>query len=142
MYIKDPIKSECNIFNCFLSIIYFFEIYTYYRKELLNAGKDCWGGCGRRQGPCEWCGSGLCCRKGWWDTRNGCDGSIGENGKGHVCAPGITLTFSIQSFIFHKKYFSWSFNDFYVFFLSHYSAFHSDDRSSGRANNSTKFIAQ
>ena len=36
---------------------------------VLNYGRDCWRGCGRRQGPCEWCGSGLCCRKGWWENR-------------------------------------------------------------------------
>ena len=55
---------------------------------VLNYGRDCWRGCGRQQGECDWCGSGVCCRKGWWDTRNGCDGSIGIARKGHVCVEG------------------------------------------------------
>merc|ERR1739844_183165 len=50
---------------------------------LQNKGKDCWWGCGRRQGECSWCGDGMCCRLGW--TGNGCDGKMGEAGKGHVC---------------------------------------------------------
>ena len=192
MYNKVQIKSKYKIFNVFAIIHLIFELYTYCQKELLNAGKDCWGGCGRRQGPCDWCGSGLCCRKGWWDTRNGCDGSIGEDGKGHVCAPvpnlnelrnagkdcwrgcgrqqgpcdwcgsgfccrkgwwdkrngcdgsigedgkghvcapGMTLTPKIQSLIFIKrnKDIIWNIGNLYVFFLSHFSTFHSDDRSS------------
>jgi len=52
---------------------------------VLNEGIDCWIDCEQQQGPCEWCGSGVCCRKGWWDTSNGCDGTIGMAGKGHVC---------------------------------------------------------
>ena len=49
-----------------------------------NEGIDCWNGCGRKQGACAWCGDdGMCCRIGW--TGNGCDGNMGEAGKGHVC---------------------------------------------------------
>eukprot|EP00931_Biecheleriopsis_adriatica_P092967 TRINITY_DN6671_c0_g2_i8.p1 TRINITY_DN6671_c0_g2~~TRINITY_DN6671_c0_g2_i8.p1 ORF type:complete len:871 (-),score=95.55 TRINITY_DN6671_c0_g2_i8:91-2703(-) len=49
-----------------------------------NYGKDCWGGCGHKQGPCQWCGSeGMCCRFGW--DGNGCDG-LGIQGQNrHVC---------------------------------------------------------
>jgi hypothetical protein len=54
-------------------------------KPLLNENKDCWGGCGAKQGPCSFCGSGNCCRKGWWDTSNGCSGASGVHGMGHVC---------------------------------------------------------
>ena len=59
-------------------------------KAVLNAGKDCWRGCGRKQGACDWCGAGVCCRKGWWDTRNGCDGSIGGNRR-HECVEGMRI---------------------------------------------------
>ena len=52
-----------------------------------NEGQDCWGGCAGQQGICSWCGPfGMCCRFGWADTSNGCDGSIGVEGLGHVCA--------------------------------------------------------
>ena len=60
---------------------------------LRNFGVNCWNQCDRKQGPCGFCGTGLCCRKGWSDTSNGCDGSVGINGKGHVCASkGTTIT--------------------------------------------------
>ena len=45
----------------------------------MNAGVDCWEKCGGKQGPCDWCGNGRCCKKGWPDTSNGCDGSFGGN---------------------------------------------------------------
>jgi hypothetical protein len=57
--------------------------------SLKNAGKDCWGGCGAKQGKCNWCGSGMCCRKGWHDKSNGCDGALGISGKGHVCVDDV-----------------------------------------------------
>lgn len=50
-----------------------------------NYGKGCWWGCRRKQGPCNWCGTGSCCRFGWRDKRNGCDGTLGIRHKGHVC---------------------------------------------------------
>lgn len=50
-----------------------------------HAGEDCWGGCNAKQGPCGWCGTGMCCRNGWGDKSNGCDGRLGIPGKGHVC---------------------------------------------------------
>lgn len=52
-----------------------------------NAGTDCYGACGQVQGPCEFCGSGSCCRLGWDDTSGGCDGSLGLQNRGHVCGP-------------------------------------------------------
>ena len=54
---------------------------------LEHKGEDCWVGCHYQQGPCAWCGTGTCCRKGWADTANGCDGSLGMEGLGHVCVP-------------------------------------------------------
>ena len=43
---------------------------------LKNQGKDCWTGCNRTQGMCDWCGfDGWCCRKDW--IGNGCDGNFG-----------------------------------------------------------------
>jgi len=53
---------------------------------LQNAGKDCWEGCRTKQGQCSWCGTGSCCRMGW--KGNGCDGTMGILGKGHVCVAG------------------------------------------------------
>jgi hypothetical protein len=50
---------------------------------LLNAGQNCWGACQSQQGPCAWCGSGSCCRKGL--AGNGCDGLIGDPDH-HVCS--------------------------------------------------------
>ena len=52
-----------------------------------NQGQNCWGECGRKQGACAWCGTGMCCRKGWWDTSGGCDGSLGIDLPRHVCVP-------------------------------------------------------
>ena len=50
--------------------------------ELENSGKDCWTGCGKKQGKCDFCGTkGYCCKKG--TKGNGCDGTIG--GSGHRC---------------------------------------------------------
>jgi len=51
-----------------------------------HEGSDCLEGCGYRQGPCSWCGSGMCCRKGWNDT-SGCDGTLGIDETRHVCVP-------------------------------------------------------
>ena len=59
-------------------------------KVLMNSGKDCWNSCYKQQGPCKYCGSGLCCRKGWDDRSRGCDGSIGGDGY-HSCALGNLL---------------------------------------------------
>jgi len=52
---------------------------------LEHKGEECWVGCHYQQGPCGWCGTGTCCRYGWADTSNGCDGTIGVEGLGHVC---------------------------------------------------------
>jgi hypothetical protein len=54
---------------------------------LKNKGRNCWGPCKGKQGPCTWCGAGgLCCRYGFRKKSGGCDGKIGQKGKGHVCA--------------------------------------------------------
>ena len=58
-----------------------------HHKKVKNYGKDCWGGCNKKQGACKWCGDGVCCRHGWGDKKNGCNGHHGIKGKGHVCAP-------------------------------------------------------
>jgi hypothetical protein len=53
----------------------------------------CLSKCNNKQGPCSFCGTGLCCRKGWDDKSNGCDGTLGIAGRGHVCvSPGIVTT--------------------------------------------------
>jgi len=47
-------------------------------SDLTNTGKDCWYKCGSKQGPCEWCGTkGMCCKNGFKDKSNGCDGTFG-----------------------------------------------------------------
>jgi hypothetical protein len=55
-------------------------------RGVLNEGVDCWSGCNAKQGPCDWCGAGMCCRYGWDDKSNGCDGKIGVPGRSHVCS--------------------------------------------------------
>ena len=56
------------------------------KRDIQHEGEDCWTGCERQQGPCDWCGKdGMCCRKGQDYVGNGCDGCLGEDGKGHVC---------------------------------------------------------
>ena len=51
--------------------------------ELANDGVDCWQGCNKKQGKCDWCGTeGWCCRMNW--KGNGCDGSIG-GANNHQC---------------------------------------------------------
>ena len=59
---------------------------------LQNSGVNCWDGCSKEQGPCAFCGTGLCCRKGWPDTSNGCDGSLGIDEPHHVCVAQGTFT--------------------------------------------------
>ena len=79
----------------------------YFKGGLQNAGKACFGSCSHKQGACEFCGTGLCCRKGWSDTTNGCDGSLGIDGKGHVCvAKGKSISHS-QAYLFAWIYNIW-----------------------------------
>jgi len=53
--------------------------------ELQNTGKDCWYKCNSKQGPCSWCGTvGMCCKKGFNDKSNGCDGTFGGSTR-HEC---------------------------------------------------------
>ena len=68
----------------FSSSISLYLILNQIDTEIANKGKDCWKGCEKTQGRCEWCGTeGWCCRLGW--EGNGCDGSMGAEGMGHVC---------------------------------------------------------
>ena len=72
---------------------YVLKVFCFYCKdELLNAGVDCWYQCSKKQGPCAFCGIGLCCRKG--SEGNGCDGSLGSPDH-HVC---------VKTGIFNVKY--------------------------------------
>merc|ERR1712129_632567 len=51
--------------------------------SLEHGGKDCWNGCNKKQGKCNWCGAdGFCCKMGW--IGNECDGSFGGP-YGHQC---------------------------------------------------------
>eukprot|EP01051_Picozoa_sp_SAG22_P000973 SAG22_NODE_33_length_27588_cov_104.174652_4_plen_1217_part_00 len=58
--------------------------------SLMHEGEQCWDACGLQQGPCSWCGSGLCCKLGWADHRNGCDGSVGLSADLYLCSPSPT----------------------------------------------------
>jgi len=49
---------------------------------LKNENVECWGNCGRKGGPCSFCGGGSCCRKGWKDA--GCILTKGCKSK-HCC---------------------------------------------------------
>jgi len=60
--------------------------------SLKNANKPCWFQCSKRQGPCSFCGSGYCCRRGFADTSNGCDPTIGTNPHHHLCAAAPVVT--------------------------------------------------
>lgn len=55
-------------------------------EGILNEGKHCLSACGA-QGPCGFCGVGLCCRAGWHDKSKGCDDGIGLSADSHVCSP-------------------------------------------------------
>ena len=48
-----------------------------------NTYKVCWWKCNKKQGPCDWCGTGMCCKKG--ETGNGCDGTFGGESD-HRCS--------------------------------------------------------
>ena len=51
----------------------------------VDTGVSCWAKCGGKQGPCGWCGDNrMCCKYGWTDTSNGCDGTFGGL-KFHEC---------------------------------------------------------
>lgn len=56
--------------------------------SLKHAKKDCWDECGHKDGYCDFCGSGVCCRSGWSST-NGCTVSHGQSnrimGNRHMC---------------------------------------------------------
>ena len=71
-----------------ISVLKVFSLH--YKDGLLNAGINCWYSCSHLSGPCAFCGTGLCCRKGGSDKSNGCDGSIGGNGI-HACVAKGTL---------------------------------------------------
>ena len=49
---------------------------------LQHAGDSCLDQC-QRAGPCDWCGTGSCCRHG--SVENLCNGWLGIKGMGHVC---------------------------------------------------------
>jgi len=54
------------------------------KKGLAHGGEDCYMNCSQSSGPCPWCGSGKCCRKGFKDGENGC--GITEGGETtHQC---------------------------------------------------------
>ena len=81
-YNSEPDKN-CYL-KCFTILAYAIDDNIVTTDRIENEGKDCWKGCKKTQGECEWCGTdGWCCRLGW--EGNGCDGSMGASGMGHVC---------------------------------------------------------
>ena len=82
MWNLEPNKNSNLIFLIILA--YAIDDNSVTTNRIENEGKDCWNGCKKTQGECEWCGTeGWCCRLGW--KGNGCDGSMGAFGMGHVC---------------------------------------------------------
>ena len=53
-----------------------------HKYNLTNGGKKCLKRCGDNEGPCDFCGGGLCCREG--HVGNGCTGLIGNRYR-HTC---------------------------------------------------------
>ena len=75
---------------------FFFSIFVAF-SQYLNF-KECFNGCNKTQGECNWCGGmgGWCCRKvekmEW--IGNGCDGTFGGDSY-HACVliPGLDLKY-------------------------------------------------
>ena len=63
----------------------------------INVGKPCGIEC-TAQGPCEFCGTGYCCQKGFNDKSNGCNGLIGGS-NAHTCVPAPGITVSNSAFL-------------------------------------------
>eukprot|EP00397_Hematodinium_sp_SG-2012_P005052 GEMP01005069.1.p1 GENE.GEMP01005069.1~~GEMP01005069.1.p1 ORF type:complete len:547 (-),score=58.01 GEMP01005069.1:2409-4049(-) len=58
--------------------------------KLLKENESCWNHCHNRSGPCTWCGSGKCCRKGYTLGDGVC--LPGEGGDSqHICIADATL---------------------------------------------------
>ena len=58
-----------------------------HQYNLTNSGEDCWKTCNYKDGPCDYCGGGLCCRKNWgcgFEKNCGCEDDIGGDGY-HTC---------------------------------------------------------
>lgn len=55
--------------------------------KVSNQGQKCYKKCNDKQGPCpSYCGSaGTCCRLGYKDKSNGCDGTLGTDKWNHTC---------------------------------------------------------
>ena len=63
----------------------FFSLTFYLVPEnSLNVNKNCWHECAKKKGPCDFCGSGLCCKKG--EKEKGCGGFIGGENS-YICVP-------------------------------------------------------
>jgi len=52
-------------------------------KGVKQFGEACLQHCKKANGPCDWCGSGVCCQ--WGKPGNGCSKEDGIFDKGHVC---------------------------------------------------------
>ena len=79
-----------------MSLQYFvteFCLYFLVKGVLQNYNVKCLDECGKKQGPCSFCGTGMCCRKGWHDSSNGCDQSLGISREDHTCvaSPGTSI---------------------------------------------------
>ena len=91
--------------NLFLSFLCLLLLNLTTVSALMNAGEDCWYECGRKEGPCSWCGTeGLCCRKGW--TGNGCSGNIGGDDMPRCVKEEVAGKFNLLS---QKILFLWKF---------------------------------
>ena len=91
-FILDKWNNSFKSFNKWIYREEFLQCVT--ARNLKNAGKDCWINCKSRQGKCSWCGdTGMCCKKGFHDKSNGCDGTFGGKTR-HECVlrPGKVLS--------------------------------------------------
>ena len=60
------------------------NVYIQIAGSLQNPHEECLDHCSQQSGPCQWCGSGKCCKKGHNGGENGC--GMNEGGEdSHVC---------------------------------------------------------
>ena len=46
--------------------------YLCYKVGAMRIGLECWNHCNKKSGRCDFCGTGMCCRRGEQYEVNGC----------------------------------------------------------------------
>ena len=68
-------------------------IQLYIATEIVaNDGLPCWNECNQTDGPCVFCGNGLCCKKNDAKSSKSCK-FLGKNENNHTCVNGMLDTF-------------------------------------------------